>query len=96
MLISTVTSFLKEVALRSNDGGLQKLCFFILYQSSVSLNARQLLSKGAFDKQIHIDIKSNVILSETKDLTIVKILRLTLRMTFLLYDVTLRSVVVQV
>ena len=39
----------------AKDGGLQNLCFFILYQSSVSLNARQLLSKGAFDKQIHVN-----------------------------------------
>ena len=56
----------------------------------------QLPSKGAFDKAIYSDIKNNVILNAVKDLTVIKILRLTLRMTFLLYDVTLRSVVVQV
>jgi hypothetical protein len=38
-------------------------------------------SKGAFDKQIHSDVKNNVILNAVKDLTVIKILRLTLRMT---------------
>ena len=71
------TMFLKEVALRSNDGGLQNkmlICFFIT-TLSLLLRKIQLPSKGAFDIPIYSDIKSNVILSETKDLTIVKILR---------------------
>jgi len=65
------------------------ICFFIT-TLSLLLRKIQLPSKGAFDIPIYRNIKSNVILSETKDLTIVKILRLTLRMTFSLYDVTFR------
>ena len=86
------------VKLICRDGGLQRLNVDLLFITTLSLLLRkiQLPSKGAFDKAIYSDIKNNVILNAVKDLTVIKILRLTLRMTFLLYDVTLRSVVVQV